>query len=288
MRKLMPIVALLAIAPSLGCSSGGGSSGGTTAQVQGKWSATSTSTKFPGISGTLDANIHQTGTSISAPQLETILISPPCSNGNESLIGTVSGNTVTITLLEGGQQVHLTGTVSADGQSIGGSYTADAGGCLNGDGGTWSARKFSPATGVYTGTIDSVPPHAVPIGSQVGLTEGVSFDVTGSATFTNWTCFGSVTFTQGVSIGSLFVVITGNTSPQLILGGQFEEPVATHADVFAFVSGGACDGEEDDGVVTRTGSIAGQTAQPARPISLGANPAIRSLIERMRKLAAER
>ena len=77
----------------------------------------------------------------------------PCSISG-TLSGTVSGLSVTMSLTEGTQSVSLTGTASQNGNSITGTYQAPAGGCTNGDSGTFSASRTSSGGGCTSAPSD--------------------------------------------------------------------------------------------------------------------------------------
>jgi hypothetical protein len=59
-------------------------------------------------------------------------------------VGTLSGNSMTISLNESDQIVAGIGTLSADGGSASGAYQAPYGGCTDGDYGTWYGTRTSP------------------------------------------------------------------------------------------------------------------------------------------------
>src|SRR6266849_6063382 len=105
MTKPLPATLLLS---SLLAACGGKSNGNnsvvppppSTAQVQGKWSGVATSHSGGQISG--DFDLQQTGSSIFSTANNTF-INGPCATNSDSLSGQVTGNSVAIILLEGGQ-----------------------------------------------------------------------------------------------------------------------------------------------------------------------------------------
>lgn len=105
--------------------------------MTGNWTFVVTSTAFGG-SGTGVVALTQSGSSISG----TLNFSggTPCA-ASPSLTGTVSGTNLSLQLNENGQTVSLTGTANSSFSAASGDYTAPAGGCTNGDFGTWTATK---------------------------------------------------------------------------------------------------------------------------------------------------
>jgi hypothetical protein len=68
------------------------------------------------------------------------LANEPCAT-SAPLSGTISGSNVILTVTENEQPVSLTGNVSAASAAMSGNYTAQLGGCTNGDFGSWVASK---------------------------------------------------------------------------------------------------------------------------------------------------
>jgi hypothetical protein len=152
-RKRVAAVLIMAAGVSLAgfmVACGGGSSGSsssTPANVAGTWSFSSTSAAF-GTTYSGTASLQQNGSSLTGT---TSLQNDPCGT-QPSLAGTVTGSDVAFNLLEGSQSVAFQGVLS--GSTLSGSYTAPAGGCTNGDHGSWTATRTSTSTPrSYTVTI---------------------------------------------------------------------------------------------------------------------------------------
>ncbi|MGA9527767.1 MAG: choice-of-anchor D domain-containing protein [Terriglobales bacterium] len=125
----------------------------------------------------------------------------PCSGGAASASITTNGQNVTITEVAGSQTYTLTGTLSADGSSMSGTYNSTAGTAVNGSacgyaetGSSWSAVSVPPLTGSITGSFHSGGGTA----NNSGLVNQ-DFPVTG-------------TLTQGPNIGASNASVTGTLS----------------------------------------------------------------------------
>jgi hypothetical protein len=106
--------------------------------IAGSWNISATSSKF-GNQITATGTIAQDGSKISG---SFSLAGDPCADA-AAAAGTLKGNSINMPLTENGQNVVFTGTVTNDGSSANGSYTAEAGGCTNGDTGTWVGNKVA-------------------------------------------------------------------------------------------------------------------------------------------------
>jgi uncharacterized protein (TIGR03437 family) len=109
----------------------------TPGNVAGNWQITARSSVFR-ISFSVTGQITQIGTNVSG---QLAVSGTPCAT-SVALSGTVSNTGVmTMNLNENGQVVAFSGTLSGDGNSATGTYTAPVGGCTNGDKGTWSGQR---------------------------------------------------------------------------------------------------------------------------------------------------
>jgi hypothetical protein len=123
-----------------------------------------------------------------------------CNAGSATVTGTVSGQSVTINAAAASQTFSLTGTLSSDGKTMMGTYTATAGmasdgsacGIGTGQSGAepWTATLVPPLTGTITGSF-----HSAGNGGIQGLV-GQEFPVTGI-------------LTQGQNTGTSDATITG-------------------------------------------------------------------------------
>lgn len=125
-------LAVLLALVTVGC---GGSNSLPSQTLSGTWEFTSTSSAFPGTTYQGTAELLQTGSAVTG----TVSFSDnPCAT-NAKLTGTITGSTVSFQVTEGDQVVTLNGSVNSRFFSISGSYTGPAGGCVNGDYGSWTA-----------------------------------------------------------------------------------------------------------------------------------------------------
>jgi len=119
MRRTFEKVALGVLLGFLSACGGGGNSNSTPVNIAGNWQFTSNSTTF-GFTSTATGQINQNGSSVSG----TLSLSgTPCAQ-TAAFSGTLNGTSLSATLNESGQNVSFTGTVSADGNSGSGTYTA--------------------------------------------------------------------------------------------------------------------------------------------------------------------
>ena len=172
-------------------SCGGGNSSTSAINVAGNWQFTANSTVF-GYSYTASGQVSQSGSSLSG---NLSLSGTPCAQ-SASFTGRLSGTNLTASLDENGQSTMYTGTVSPDGNSGSGTYQSPAGGCTNGDAGTFSGQRLSMLNGMFLGSFapaNSPPAH---ITAQLRDDGG---QVEGSAVVTNSLCFHSLSITGIVS-----------------------------------------------------------------------------------------
>jgi hypothetical protein len=110
--------------------------GSSSPSFYGPWQFTFTSTTaFPGTVFTGSTTLGQGGTGIVGTVTFT---NNPCAT-SALLSGVITGTTVSLQISEGGQVLNLSGTINSADSSMSGTYTATAGGCTNGDTGSWSA-----------------------------------------------------------------------------------------------------------------------------------------------------
>jgi hypothetical protein len=167
------------------------------------------------IEADLTANGAETSASgVSQVQTATYLNSlwyvngscPSPSPGQNSISGTVSGNSISLTFNEGGNVFTGQGTLS--GTTISGTYSGSSSDCS--DSGTFTAAQVPSLAGTFTGTL------VFPSGSDqvtATLTEGNNYALTfqttssgtdnGDYTFTG-SAVGNVAFVSGSISGSSF------------------------------------------------------------------------------------
>jgi hypothetical protein len=262
-------------------SCGGSSSGGVSesAALSGNWQFTMApqsdgNAADPTFSGGLLGGFlleNASGGSASGQTVYSVALTPttsnpnptPCNSGSAGLAVTISGQNVTLTELAGTQTFTLSGTLSADGSTMLGTYTSTAGTAADGSacgyavqGVSWSAISVPPLAGPIQGSFHSTSPNS-------GLSDQ-DFVVSGSLTqgenigASNATITGTLSFINPVtnlsdypcfSLASVNGQISGNSVILQIIGtngltvGQIGEPVGTTTGVnpvtFDSVQGGS-------------------------------------------------
>lgn len=128
------LLVLLLCGYFVGCGSSNNSS--SSSSLSGNWQFTFTSTPFERtITGA--ASLTQSGNTVSGTVNFT---GDPCAT-SAALSGSASGTAVTFSVVEGTQTVGVTGTANSTDASMSGTYSSSAGGCLDGDYGSWAASK---------------------------------------------------------------------------------------------------------------------------------------------------
>jgi hypothetical protein len=168
----------------------------------------------------------------------SVQVPPVASHANcggvSTVTGTLSGQSVTLAVNEGGTTLNLSGTMSADGQSMTGSYQGPGGSCFTAPTtGTWSAFLIPPLDGSFTGTLTSqdymtlltgVSP-AAPItvsGSfnQSGNAGASNATLTGTITAVGYPCFSTATMTGTISGQNVYLDIFDYKGNQIGTLGQ--------------------------------------------------------------------
>ena len=204
---------------ALGIGGGGGTPKNAT--VSGAYTVVATSTKSNGVANVYVNVAMQSGTSLAGTANTLVCLGNVVTNciGNDppasavTFVGTVSGNSVQINLsypdTQGTDTLTLTGTVS--GTSMSGTYTDS-----QGDAGTWTATQSRAPAGTLSGTINStLNPLTISPTLTVVTVEGQNAALTGTATVQNWTCFTSLNFSTGLTIGGAFTL--SDTSHDVVL-----------------------------------------------------------------------
>jgi len=221
------------------CSGGGNSGNSTPVNIAGNWQFMGNSTRF-GYTFTANSQINQTGSSISG----TLNLSgSPCAQ-TADFSGSLNGMSLNAAVNESGQNTLFTGTVSTDGNSLSGTYTAPSGGCTNGDAGTWSGSRISTLNGLFRGTLAAQ--NGLPANVIVKF-EDDGGHVIGTATLTNSLCFQSLNLMGTVSGTS--VELQGTEEMQhLILRGTLDPRSKSLALIYSVV-GGSCAGESGKAIL---------------------------------------
>ena len=248
MKSFILIGVLICLGCSIaGCgySSSGSNYGGgqNTLSLTGNWQFTYTSSKG---SSTISGTLTQNGSSFSA----TVAITgtSPCATSAAALSGTLSGyaltGTITATNLE---TISVMGTVATDYNSAMGTYQvmpAMGSACMS-DSGTWTGKRIS--SGIYGGMLMSA--DRLPAQLTLSLKSDSSQQVSGTATFTNSACLGSMTVAGTLSGANLELKSGGGSDSSVVLTGTVNEEGKTLT-LKSAVSG-PCQAESGAGTLTK-------------------------------------
>jgi hypothetical protein len=252
---------------SQGTSTGTGGSG-TTPQnvvVSGQWDAIATPSGANSTPTNYYANVTNQGSGafFAASGNVVACLNDDCfpesfaSAQGYAIAGTTTGTQVQITLTgQGGYTATLSGTVSADGTTMSGTYTDSSTGDAVATGpGSWVAQKKQSVSGSYSGTYNStVNPSTIPVTITSTITQDQTYALTGAATVSNSTCFTSLTFGAGSravggalylldSNDGIYVTVVPNEDGTLNSGNSFYS-------VYRITSG-ACSTDTGVGTVTK-------------------------------------
>lgn len=215
LSALLLVSAILALAACGGGSSSTGSSGTNNSDppVAGNWQFNMTAPGDLSFGGGIQSGfLMQKGSAITGSLAYSVTgavppsapgtRSPVCNSGSAPVTGTINGDKVMLTAPAGGQTFTLTGTISADGSTMLGTYTSSAGPMVNGmpcgsgqSGLTWTALLIPRLNGTVQGSFhskstdqDFLVSGSLQQGENVGAS---SATITGTLTFQNYSCLGS-------------------------------------------------------------------------------------------------
>ena len=207
-RALLAFVAITMMTLSLAACGGSSSNSQGSATLSGNWQFTLTpqtdgNPKDPTFNGGLEGGfLLQNDGSASGQVVYSITSSAsapgPCNSGSTPVTVTISGQNVTLTAVAGTQTFVLSGTLSANGSAMMGTYTSTAGTAADGSvcgyaetGSSWSAISVPPITGTIEGNFHSTEP---------------------GTSLTNQDFAVSGVLTQGENIGASNATVTGTLS----------------------------------------------------------------------------
>ena len=148
----------------------------------------------------------------------------PCAGGAASVSGTVSGQSVTLNVVAGGQTFTLMGTLSSDGTSMMGNYTTSAGVPVSGGGvcgaaqtgATWSAVAIPAITGTFQGDIHNGSVYQLTGNLLQGPNVGAAgATVTGELISANDPCFVHASVTGTISGSSVLLSVIADNGAVL-------------------------------------------------------------------------
>jgi hypothetical protein len=252
MKSLWLCLAAFLLASCSGVHSGSGTTDPPPVQnvaVGGQWDAIATPTNTNFLSTNYYANITDQGGGNFFAAASSVIMCPgdDCGSFNTgaSLTGKVSGMNITATL---GTST-LTGTVSADGKTMSGTFTDPSGN------GTWAAQKRGTITGNYTGSFNSIPhPAPFPFTVTASLTQAADFTVTGTASVTSSTCFTSLTFGTGSrAVGGAFQLVDSTHGVTIDVFANENGTLSLTAPFYGLytITAGPCAGDIGTGSATK-------------------------------------
>lgn len=158
--KLAHLVLVIGVlAASLSCGGGSGKSAASQGggSLSGNWLITLTRHANPDVPLYYTGFLVQSGNAVTGSLiLGTGEVGTNC-NGVGPITGTVSGQNVSFTINEFGQEWSLTGSLPSGNTPMGGQFSTLAGGCTNfANTGTWTATPIAPVSGNFHGEFVSV------------------------------------------------------------------------------------------------------------------------------------
>jgi hypothetical protein len=226
MKNVTSFLFVLVLLLAIGCGGGSSSSSGNPASSQGisgSYEFVATSTTTSGSVTLIETNLTANGAQSSASgpnQVQTAThlnglwyVNGTCSSsspGQNSITGTVSGTSITLTFNEGGNTFTGQGTVS--GTSVSGTYSGTNSNCS--DSGTFTGTQVPSLAGTFSGALNF--PSGV---DQVTatLTESGNNSLTVQTTLSG-TDNGSFTFSGSAVANVMFVSGTVNGNPFALFG----------------------------------------------------------------------
>jgi hypothetical protein len=209
---------------------GGGASGGSgsNGSLSGNWQFTlapQAQSGGPTFTGLLQGGFMlQSNGSVTGQAVYSVTAlgsqTGPCNAGSATITGTVSGESVTLTVVAGTQTFTLPGTITTSGSTtmLSGIYTSTAGTGVNGSpcgyaetadaNLSWSAVSVPPLTGTIqgsfhsTGGVDGLANQDFPVSGNLIQGENIGASnatVTGTLSFTGYPCFSTASVNGTIS-----------------------------------------------------------------------------------------
>ncbi|MGA7558411.1 MAG: choice-of-anchor D domain-containing protein [Terriglobales bacterium] len=256
-RLLLVAATVIAIAMMLSACGGSGASGGSqpSGTLSGNWQFTvfqNPDPKYPanqlyGLQGgfLLQTNGSVAGQAVySVSNLNSQNVAQVCNAGSAAITGTMTGSTVSFTAVAGTQTFTFTnGSVSSDGSTMSGTYTATQGtapdGTVCGIGTSesgpqqWQANLVPPLTGAITGSFHSTG-GASGLANQDFLVSGTftqgenigasNATIAGILRFSNYPCFSAASVNGQISGDSVILQVIGTNGAVI---GQIGEPAGS-------------------------------------------------------------
>jgi hypothetical protein len=186
----------------------------------------------------------------------------PCS-GVAPVSGTVTGNTVSLTLSPSGIEVILDGNIDSGNTSMSGTYNILSTGCSGTEtapqSGTWTANQVSPINGTIIGTFTSkhtaLPYSVTGMASQAANTGVSSVALTGNLSVNGY-CFASATINgvvSGTDVVMNLIASDGSQIGQVQASSSLDGTILTGTyNILPLGSGNPPCGDGDSGTVSLT------------------------------------
>ncbi len=201
-------------------------------------------------------------------------------SGTGPVSGTLNGQTVSLSINEGGSTLSLMGSMSADNTTITGSYATLGGACVKPTTGTWSASLIPPLTGNFTGTLS----NSTYMQSLMGLPSGgtvapimvsgtmtqspnigaANATLTGTITAVGYPCFRTASLTGTVSGENVILTVFGTDGAQIGSIGQpgFPATIITGSSGLSLTGGGTGPTADNSGLILGNQNFQGNLAGP--------------------------
>jgi len=157
-KRLVLGVLLIALIATMSCGSGG-SKASSGAPLSGNWQVALIRHAVPTQPLTYTGFLTQSGELVNGNfVLGSGFLNPGCS-GVGPVTGNVSGQNISLTINQFGDEVDLTGAMPSNSTPMNGQFSLLPGGCNNfAASGTWSAIQIVPINGTFHGTFTSTLP----------------------------------------------------------------------------------------------------------------------------------
>jgi hypothetical protein len=223
MKDLIPLFLLCTIGLA-GCGSGGGNGNSS---ISGNWQILLTN---PATGAVKDESgfLLQSGNSLAG---NVLLTGSTICPGVGAAQGRVTGSGVSLTVIQIGQTISLTGTSSGNGSQLGGNYSILASPCGTTQVGVWIGTQIPALSGNIQATFTSgtTPGQVIHFGgtiSQGPNTGGSTTTLSGMMTSTDSPCFSSAAITGQISGTAVLLNLATSEGATI---GQFIGKAATDA-----------------------------------------------------------
>ncbi len=229
--------------------------------VTGNWQfAFEPAANTPALSSA-SGSIDQSGGTTTDGQFTTavLLVSAPCYSSGMQLPtqGFATTNELTLNSFgDVGQYLNFALTIADGGAAMSGTYTVQNG-CAAGAHGTLSGTRYLPLTGTYAGALTGAASRSAMLALQQSTDQAGDggFLLSGTATFTGFTCFAKGTTTTPVggevsgAAATAHFTTDDPAGSSVDVTGTFDAAAKTLTVSGYTIHGGACDGQTGTGTL---------------------------------------